>query len=120
MNNDIPGELTKYIRSNAGYPAPKSMPSQQGNETPEVILSDFGTTQDYLNALGRTKVNIDRVSVNGRVADSVQSLKDDECFAQNHVDFCDGLLKQGYSLEAAIDTTDSIFNTLHDEKTYRQ
>ena len=56
------------------------------------------------------------------VTDSVKKstqefLKNTE-FVQAHVDFCDSLIENGYNLEDAIKTTDSIFEALKQEKTY--
>ena len=118
MNNDIPSELTKYIKTHARYDRVKSLPVQK-SDFKECSSKDYETAQDYLNALGRTKVNIDKASVNNRVASSVDSLKKDPCYVQSHVDFCDNLVENGYSLEDAIEKTDYIFNKLKDGALYR-
>lgn len=119
MNNDIPSELTKYIRTNTGYVPSKSMPVQKTQDVKTCSCEDYEKTQNYFNALGRTKVNIDKASVENRVTNSVEGLKADPCYVQNHVDFCDELVKKGYSLEEAIEKTDYIFDKLKDEDTYR-
>ncbi len=120
MNNDIPSELTKYIRANTGYIPQKGMPSQKDEQGLEGHTSDdYKKTQDYLYTLGLAKVNIDKEAVNKRVEESVKDFKENPEYAQSHVDFCDELVKKGCSLEDAIEKTDYIFDKLKNEATYR-
>ena len=117
MNNEISRDLTSIIKPQVKHALPKKdMPisAQDNNASTE----SYEAAQQYLNALGRTKVNMDKTGVDSRIIESLNEFKKDPEFAQNYIDFCDSLQEEGYSLEDAIIGTDIIFDKLKDEKMY--
>jgi len=121
MNNDISRDLHKHIISSNQHANNKSVSaSVSKNQVGEAqAQNNYLNTQNFLSMLGRTKVNMDKTSVNNRVASYVEAFKNDSQYSQNYVEFCDGLLEKGYSLEDAIIGTDIIFKGLKQESTYK-
>jgi len=119
MSNDISDKLNKYIGSNMGHAQIKNVPAKNVKfEENNHSTKDYETTQDYFNALGRTKVNMDKTSLDNRIMSSIQTFKANPDYVQQHIDFCEDLVKNGYNLEEAIIGTDIIFDKLKNETTY--
>ncbi len=117
MNNEISSDLTSIIKPSSKHaPLKKSMPIPSQDE--KFSDESYEAAQNYLNALGRTKVNMDKTGVDSRVIDSLNEFKKDPEFIQNYIEFCDSLQDIGYSLEDAIIGTDIIFDKLKEEKIY--
>ena len=117
MNNDISSEITSYMKTNARHAKiKKSMPKVQTEEN--ISNKDYEARQNYLNALGRTKVNMDKIGIDNRVLESVMQFREDPEYAQTYIDFCDSIQEKGYPLEDAIIGTDIIFDKLKDRETY--
>ncbi len=119
MNNEISSDLTKHISSKYAHAKSKGAHAKTAQNPDDYCENNFEASQDYLNALGRTKVNMDRPSLESRINSSLNILKADPEFVQNHVDFCDFLQEHGYSLEEAIIGADIILDKLRKEETYR-
>ena len=119
MNNDISGELSKYIGANVGYTPKKAADTPKVQSENVQSAKSYETAQEYYNALGRTKVNLDRQDITKRVSNSIDMLKQDPELVQNHVDLCDALQERGYSLEDAIIGTDIILEKLKDGSIYK-
>jgi len=119
MNNDISSEFTKYISPRAKHASKKS----ENKFSPKTVQSSsrdsHEAAQSYYGTLGRIKVNMDNSDINARVTNSLDVFKKDPDYVQSHVDFCDALQEQGYSLEDAVIGTDIIFTKLKDETTYK-
>jgi len=118
MNNDI-SDVNKYTNT----------PSKRINKVrPEVSVSsaseeiqDLKTmtnSMDYLGAMGFAQVKMGNV-LSKNVKKSVDSFLEDTEYAKEHVELCDELVKCGYPLEKAIDTTDKIFDSLSSKDTYK-
>ena len=75
MSNDISGELHKHISTNPVHAKmnSKSMPQVQNDDIR--VQNNYSNEQNYLSMLGRAKVNIDKATVNNRVASSVEAFK---------------------------------------------
>ncbi len=117
MNNEISSDLTSVIRPQTKHALlKKDMPASTHDETSS--KESYEAAQEYLNALGRTKVNMDKTGVDSRIIESLNEFKKDPEFAQNYIDFCDSLQEEGYSLEDAVIGTDIIFDKLKDKEIY--
>ena len=117
MNNDISRDLTSYINPKKEH-ALKKTGHIQAKTDDEKSRESYEVAQKYLGALGRTKVNLDKSTLDKRVSDSIDMLKKDPEYVQSYVDFCDSLQSAGYSLEDSVIGTDLIFEKLKDKQTY--
>lgn len=118
MNNDISRELTNHIPTGSKHSKTKSGSASDASDKNINSDKDYQTVQNCLSMLGRTKVKMDKTSLHGSVAASLDILKLDPCYVQSHIDFCDALIEQGYSLEKAIKTTDILFKGLKNKSVY--
>ena len=119
MNNDISSELSKYVGARTSYTSKKSACAPKGKEEEMQSVHSYETAQEYYNALGRTKVNLDKQGISARVHNSIDIFRKDPEFVQSHMDMCDFLQEKGYCLEDAITGADIILEKLKDETTYR-
>jgi hypothetical protein len=117
MNNEIPSELTKFVKpvANKAVSKPISSTSALANSD---FISNYDSAQDCLNNMGHAKVNLDKKAMSNRVISSLGVLKKDAQYVQSHVEFCDNLVQKGYSLEDAVLGTDIIFKHLQNKSTY--
>ncbi|MBQ8475975.1 hypothetical protein IJ531_02825 [bacterium] len=118
MSNDISSEFN-YVKMRTGHASHKTNNTLKHEDNNVHSNKSYEAAQDYYNALGRTKVNMDKHGIDNRVISSLDILKKDPEYVQSHIDFCDALQDKGYSLEDAIVGTDIIFERLRDEATYR-
>lgn len=88
-------------------------------------LDDSNLTSDemnesfaYLDSIGRSQVNM--LKPTKTTQDAVQKYMDDPNYVENHMAFCDDLVKKGYSLEEADRITQQVFEKLSDERVYEQ
>ena len=118
MNNDISSELTNYINTRTSHAAKKTNNTPAAKDEKTVSVESYEVAQKCYDAMGHAKVSMDN-GINNRIADSLDVLKKDPEYVQNHIAFCDDLQEKGYSLEDAVIGTDIIFDTLKDEAIYR-
>jgi len=119
MNNDISNDVTKYYKTQS---LNQSLNKEDIN-CAENINASFGNeiankSMECLNNIGLAKVNMDNFNVNKGVEDSIKAFRKNPELITAQVDFCDGLIQQGYSYKDAIFKTDAIFSILKDGKTY--
>lgn len=53
------------------------------------------------------------------IEQSTQILKNDPCFVENYLAFCDDLINKGYNCDNAIKITDETFKILKNKDTYK-
>ncbi|MBR2069765.1 MAG: hypothetical protein IJ877_08405 [Candidatus Gastranaerophilales bacterium] len=119
MSNDISSELTNYVKTRTSHVLSKSTGVQKMHNDENASRESYEAAQNYLNALGRTKVNMDKSGLDNRVISSLDILKKNPEFVECHMDFCDMLQEKGYSLEDAVIGADIVFDKLKEESTYR-
>ncbi len=119
MNNDISSEFTNYMNPRIKHASKKSEDKLDTAKVQSSSRESYEAAQSYYGALGRIKVNLDSSDINARVTNSLDIFKKDPDYVQSHIDFCDALQEQGYSLEDAVVGTDIIFEKLKDETTYK-
>lgn len=76
------------------------------------------STMEFLKNMGCVKVNMDSLSFDKSVRAAMESFFKNPELAQEHVDFCDSLVAQGYTLEEAIEKSDKFFGILKDKNIY--
>ena len=114
MNKDIQN-YSNHINANfsSGYCAKSSMKNEPESTSNPFAPNYEAEYMDCLNAMGCAKVNMDR-----RAIESTEYFVNNPQKVQAYVDFCDSIVERGQSLEYAIDTTDSVFNSLKSKDTY--
>lgn len=125
MSNDI-SDVNKFLKS-AGRSKINnsaealSMPASGENisKPSEDMTGSMVNSMKFLNAMGHAQVNMNNPMTRG-VKNSVDTFLNNTDYVQEHTEFCDELVKEGYPLEKAIDVTDKVFDTLKTEDTYNK
>ena len=121
MNNDISADF-KYInakKQNNIY-AKTSMTDTEIDMHKEThrSSSDFKDSMTFLGNMGHAQVNMNNTSLNKNTSKVIEEYMKNPEYAQMHTEFCDELVKCGYSLEDAVMQTDNVFSILSDKNTY--
>lgn len=112
MNNDMINNSNMHFAANR-------INSVEGNAAQKKSSETFTFSNNNLSKDTFVCTNNDAQNVSVRVDKSVQSFLNDPQNAQSHVEFCDELVKKGYDLREAIDTTDKVFKLLKEEELYK-
>lgn len=112
MNNDMINKSNMHIATNR-------LNSVDGNIAQKKTFEKTTFSNGDLQKDTFVSTNNDAQNVSIRVDKSVQSFLNDSQNAQSYVEFCDELVKKGYNLREAIDTTDKIFELLKEEELYK-
>ena len=117
MNNDI-------VRFNMSANSAKNSTNNQKDKlqmAASEVCSVDKTVKDSMECLGNmgcAQVNMNNLGTSRSVRQAMEKFIQNPEYVQAHVDFCDGLVAKGYSLEDAIQKSDIVFCALKDENIY--
>ncbi len=113
MSNEIRSNLNKYTKINSTI---HKNNASCANDLPQPErIETSADAMNFLGAYGCAKVKMDK---HLSTKNSAESFMRDPFAAELHNGFCDELVSRGYKLEDAINTTDTMFETLKDKNTY--
>lgn len=118
MNNDVAGKLNSKFnapKNNAASNSIKKIAAQKTNSSNSSDAID--KTMNFMGTLGVAQIGLNK-DLLGNVKKSTNEFLKNPDYTEAHVAFCDSLVENGYKLEEAIETTDSIFETLKQKETY--